>query len=192
MALQAADATAEAEPLAGIFGGEVDESPHPASGLRELPDEMLGVASLYEERGEDPSPFSIDELAELVHLDPRPWLLASNGPSSLQAELPFGAAERSHLELDAGARHPALGHGLQVRLVLPVVPSVSTVQQLNASEILEPDAHQLGGWCLDEELGVMFVTFLPAAAYAPKLTTALVWHMAARNDWARALLHPVA
>jgi hypothetical protein len=191
MALQAADAAAEAEPLAEIFGGDVDESGHPEAGLREEPDEMLGVAALYEDRGSGPSPFATDELSELVHLDPRPWLLASSSATGLDAEFAFGPHERSRLDMDAEARHPALGAGLQVRLVLPVVPDIALVQRLNASEILEPDAHQLGGWCLDEDLGVMFATFLPAAAHTPKLTTSLAWHMAARNDWARALLHPV-
>jgi hypothetical protein len=92
--------------------------------------------------------------------------------------------------MDTETRHPALGSGLQVRLVLPVRPDVETVQRLNAYEVLEPDAHQLGGWCLDEGLGVTFVMFLPSAAHTANLTTAIAWHMAARNDWARALLFP--
>jgi hypothetical protein len=190
MALQAADAASEAEPLAEIFGGEVDDSAHPVAGVREEPDEMLGVVALYEDRGEGPSPFAADELAQLVHLSPRPWLLASNTPSGLQAEFAFGPSDRSRLEMDTETRHPALGSGLQMRLVLPVRPDVETVQRLNANEVIEPDAHQLGGWCLDEGLGVTFVTFLPAAAHTAKLTTALAWHMAARSDWARALLFP--
>src|SRR5690606_5262162 len=111
---------------------------------------------LYEDRGSGPSPFAIDEMAELVHLDPRPWLLASSSAEGLEAELAFGATARARLELDTETRHPALGAGLQVRLILPIRPDVATVQRLNANEILEPDAHQLGGWCLDEELGVMF------------------------------------
>jgi len=190
MALQAADAASEAEPLAEIFGGEVDESAHPESGVRRDPDEMLGVVALYEDRGEGPSPFTSDEIAALVHLTPRPWLMASNSPEGLQAELAFGATDKTRLEFDTESRHPALGSGLQVRLVLPVRPDVETVQRLNAYEVLEPDAHQLGGWCLDEERGVTFVMFVPAAAHAAKLTTALAWHLAARNDWARALLFP--
>ena len=190
MALQAADAASEADPLAEIFGGEVDESAHPASGVREEPDEMLGVATLYEDRGSGDSPFAAGEMADLVHLAPRPWLLASNSPTGLQAEFAFGATEKSRLEMDSETRHPALGSGLQVRLVLPVRPDVETVQRLNAYEVLEPDAHQLGGWCLDEGLGVTFVMFLPAAAHTANLTTSLAWHMAARNDWARALLFP--
>jgi len=190
MALQVADATSEAEPLAEIFGGEVDESTHPEGGEREEPDEMLGVVALYEDRGAGDSPFTAEEMAELVHLAPRPWLMASSMPDGLHAELAFGATGKSRLELDTETRHPALGSGLQIRLVLPVPPDVETVQRLNANEILEPDAHQLGAWSLDETLGVTYVSFLPAAAHTARLTTALVWHMAARNDWARALLFP--
>lgn len=192
MALQAADAAAEARPLAEIIGGEIDESCHPTSGRRDVPDEMLAVTTVYEERGSGPSPFTADELSELVHLDPRPWLLASLTGDCVDAELPFGPAERSRLELDAGARHPAVGSGLQVRLVLPVPPDPAVVQRLNAAETIEPDAHQLGAWCLDEDVGLAFVAFLPAAVHTPHLATSIVWHMAARNDWARALLFPAA
>ena len=63
-------------------------------------------------------------------------------------------------------------------------------QKLNANECLEPDAHQLGAWCVDEERGLMFAGFVPAAAYMPGLSRALVYHLSAKNEWARALLFP--
>lgn len=187
-ALQVADAHAEAEPLAEIFGGAVDESEHPSSGPRLEEDEMLGVADVYASRGDGASPFGVDELAELVRLDPRPWTMASSRDRQLQAELPFDGGEPSRLELDATYRHPALGSGLRMTLTLPVEARASRVQGLNAGEANAPDAHQLGGWSASEADRLEFVTFVPAAAYMPNLARALVYHTATRNGWAHHLL----
>jgi hypothetical protein len=190
MALQMADAFAEAEELADTFGGRIDATPHPVKGLREQPDEMIGVLDVYQQRGEGDSPFTPDELAELVHLEPRPWLMASNHLHRLEADLAFAADTPARLELDTSEKHPALGSGLQVRLMLPLEPDDQIAQKLNANECLEPDAHQLGAWCVDEDKGLMFTGFVPAAAHAPGLSRALVYHLSARNEWARALLFP--
>ena len=190
MALQMADAYAEAEELADAFGGRVDATPHPIKGLREQPDEMIGVLDVYQQRGHGSSPFTPDELAELVHIEPRPWLMAQNHLHRLDADLAFATDTPARLELDTAEVHPALGSGLQMRLLLPVEPDDQIAQKLNASECLEPDAHQLGAWCVDEEKGLMFTAFVPAAAHAPGLSRALVYHLSARNEWARALLFP--
>ena len=192
MALQMADAYAEAAELASAFGGRIHATAHPRRGMRERADEMVDVIEVYQERGEGESPFTADEIAELVHLDPRPWVIASNELNTLHADLAFAADRPAQLELDAGARHPALGSGLQFRLVLPVEPDDMIAQKLNANELVEPDAHQLGAWCVDEEKGVMFSGFVPAAAFVPGLSRALVYHLSAKNDWARALLFPAA
>jgi hypothetical protein len=192
MALQMADAYAEAAALAETFGGRVDATPHPQQGLRERPDEMVGVIEIYQQRGESDSPFTADEIAELVHLEPRPWLLASNELTRLHADLEFAQEMPAQLEFDAGARHVSLGSGLQVRLLLPVEPDDMLAQKLNANELIEPDAHQLGAWCVDDEKGLMFGGFVPAAAFVPGLSRALVYHLSAKNDWARALLFPSA
>ena len=76
------------------------------------------------------------------------------------------------------------------RLVERMVGAIA--QRLNANERLEPDAHQLGAWCIDPERGFMFTGFIPAAAYTPGLSRALVYHLSAKNEWARALLFPSA
>ena len=148
MALQMADAYAEATELAMAFGGAVAASPHPQRGPRERPDEMVGIVEIYQQRGEGESPFNDDEIAELVHLEPRPWLMAANQPQRLDADLAFAIGAHARLELDASERHAALGSGL------------------------------------------MFTGFVPAAAYTPGLSRALVYHLSAKNEWARALLFP--
>ena len=190
MALQIADAHAEAQELADAFGATVAASAHPLRGPRATPDEMVRIGDVYQERGEADSPFGSEELAQLVHLEPRPWLLAANELHSVHADLEFTPGLPARLELDAGEPHPALGSGLQLRLMLPVDPDPMIAQKLNASECLEPDSHQLGAWCVDDERGLHFAGFVPAAAYVPGLSRALAYHLSARNDWARALLFP--
>jgi hypothetical protein len=190
MALQMADAFAESAELAGAFGARVNATPHPRRGLREQPDEMVGVLDIYQQRGQGESPFDADEIAELVQLEPRPWVLAANELHRLDAELEFAPGMPARLELDAAEHHASLGSGLQMRLILPVEPDDQIAQKLNANECLEPDAHQLGAWCVDEDKGLLFTSFVPAAAYAPGLARALVYHLSARNEWARALLFP--
>jgi hypothetical protein len=190
MALQMADAYAEAAELAEAFGGRVDATPHPIAGLRERPDEMVNILEIYHQRGEGESPFGPDEIAELVHLEPRPWTMASNELRRLDADLEFAVGTPSRLELDASETHPALGSGLQMRLLVPVEPDAAIAQRLNANERLQPDAHQLGAWCIDPDRGFLFTGFIPAAAYTPGLARALVYHLSAKNEWARALLFP--
>jgi hypothetical protein len=193
MALQMADAYAEAAELAEAFGGEVDATPHPRQGLRERPDEMVGILEIYQQRGEGESPFNEDEIAQLVHLEPRPWVMAANEPQKLHADLEFASGDvHARLEFDASERHASLGSGLQMRLLLPVEPDEAIAQKLNANECLEPDAHQLGAWCIDAERGLMFTGFVPAAAYSPGLSRALAYHLSAKNEWARAILFPSA
>jgi hypothetical protein len=192
MALQMADAHAEAQELAVAFGGRVNATPHPRQGLRERPDEMVEIIEVYQERGQGESPFTTDEIAELVHLEPRPWVMAANEPQQLLADLEFATDQHARLELDASERHPSLGSGLALRLLLPVEPDEALAQKLNANEALEPDAHQLGAWCVDPDRGLLFTGFIPAAAYAPGLSRALIYHLSAKNEWARALLFPAA
>lgn len=191
MALQMADAYAEAAQLAKAFGGQVAAAPHPIQGMRTTPDEMVGILEIYQQRGEADSPFTPEELAQLVHVEPRPWLLAANDTHRIDANLDFAAGDvHARMELDAEAKHPSLGSGLLMRLKLPVEPDPAVAQRLNANECLEPDSHQLGAWCVDDEHGLMFTGFIPAAAWVPELSRALVYHLSAKNEWARALLFP--
>jgi hypothetical protein len=190
MALQVADAHAEADLLADAFGAAVAASAHPERGFRHAPDEMLGVVQLYEQRGREASAFTIEELSALVQLDPRPWLTASSLPTGLVADLDFADGRPSRMELEASASHPSLGTGLQLRRLLPVEPDVALAQRLNAREVVQPDAHQLGAWCVDDTRGLLFGAFMPSAIHTPHLARALVYHAAARNEWARTVLFP--
>ena len=117
--------------------------------------------------------------------------MAANGLHRIDADLEFAAGDvHARLELNAETKHPSLGSGLLMRLKLPVEPDPVVAQRLNANECLEPDAHQPGAWCVDDEHGLMFTGFIPAAAWVPELSRALVYHLSAKNEWARALLFP--
>ena len=117
-------------------------------------------------------------------------MMAANELHRLDADLEFATDLPARLELDASEKHASLGSGLQMRLLLPVEPDEAIAQKLNANECLEPDAHQLGAWCVDPERGLMFTGFVPAAAHSPGLSRALAYHLSAKNEWARALLFP--
>lgn len=187
-AIQVADAHAEATPLAEVFGGSVARTIAPNGQVRLDPDAMLDVTTVYQQHGAHGSPWRTDEMAGLVHLEPRPWARASSEVETFDATLPWTGGVSSRLELDSRVIHPALGSGVQLRLTVPADPRPELAHRLNTAEIEEPDAHQLGAWGLDDEHGLVFTSFLPAAAYVPNLTRSLVYHMAARSDWARALL----
>ena len=137
---------------------------------------MVNILEVYQERGQGESPFLPEEIAELVHLEPRPWTMASSGLLRLTADLEFAPDLPAHLELDASEKHVSLGTGLQMRLMLPVEPDEAIAQKLNANECVDPDAHQLGAWSVDVERGLLFTGFIPAAAYAPFVAAPFVYH----------------
>jgi len=87
-------------------------------------------------------------------------------------------------------RHPRLGTGVLLRCVLPLAPDpqrgLALAHHLNEAEAREWTAcHLLGAWCLDEVGRPNFVTFVPAAAYAPGLLQNLIWSVALRTRWTR-------
>ena len=117
-------------------------------------------------------------------------MLAVNEPARLLADLDFATGQPARLELDASVTHPALGSGCQVRLTIPVEPDPVIAQRLNANEALEPDAHQLGAWCVDPERGLAFIGFFPSSRVRARVRRAIAYHAAGRNEWARELLFP--
>ena len=156
MALQMADAYAEAQDLAEAFGAQVAATPHPQRGLRDRADEMVNILDVYQQRGQGESPFwrRRDRRARA----PRAATMDDgvDRAAAAHADLEFATDLPARLELDASEKHASLGSGLQMRLMLPVEPDAAIAQKLNANECVEPDAHQLGAWCVDAERGLMF------------------------------------
>ncbi len=201
--LQAADAHIKAPALARLLGGEPDTSPHPRRGWRRHADAMLGVIEqVFAPEGRRPSPFTEADFRAALELTPRPWVLATGNGAGLTAELPFvddipaiqGGQGTALLMATATDRHPQLGSGALLRLILPALPSAGRTDAEPAADLnrAEPAAwavaHFLGAWTADPDRGLTFVVFLPAAVYRQRLLDAMLLNMAARAQWASAYL----
>jgi hypothetical protein len=205
---QAADAHINADGLARVLGGEPDVSPHPRSGHRREPDDLLNlIATVIAPAGAGASPWSEADFKATADMIPRPWVIANAGADGITAEFPFGGdrpaaiADRlktALLTVSSTERHPQLGSGLLLRLQLPVNVSPEggsdLAWMLNALETVEDaNTHTLGAWCLEpapsgrpDAHSLTFVSFVPAAAYRKGLLDVLAMDMAIRTRWAAA------
>jgi len=195
VSIQADDAHARVDVLAKFLdGGQRAYSSHPASGERTEPDGMLSVVGdCFVPPGQGPSTFSDHELQMLAEMEPHPWVLATAGPGGLTAEFPFTgdmpvvgalmgvrgrseqAPETALCIVSTQERHPQLGSGVQIRLHLPVRGDARMAAELNLAEGQEwTETHQLGAWC-SRQTDVVFVTFVPTAAWTPGLLQNLLF-----------------
>ena len=202
MAIQAADAHIKAAPLADFLSARVAGTAHPSHGRREAPDEILDALAFYADKGQGASPFGALDFAQMALMQPRPWVLATARAGGLDVELPFlgshpsilhghGAAapETALLQVRTDHRHPQLGAGLLLRLALPLRGPAALANDLNLAEAAHPEGHHLGAWTIDQR-NLAFYTFVPAVAFADDLVETLIWHAAARAQWARDRLYP--
>ena len=167
---------------AGVFnvlrealGTELDTSPHPDSGWREEPDEMMGVAdTLYIPHGEGDSAWSeSDEFEEVTAFLNTGNCFASGDRDGLTAEFPFGSERTSMLRAFSNERHPWLGSGLLLQLHLPLNQSSEDAVEL-AGHLNQLErrggvmAHSLGSWTTDPDSGSypVYVTFVPTLLYS--------------------------
>ncbi len=203
-ALQAEEAFRTASTTAGWVGGEPAETPHPTSGFRETPDDMLGLPRALAAEDRERSPWSGGEMRNLVKTFQRPpCLMASGDGSGLAAEFPF-LGESSLVTFATDERHPRLGAGLLMLLRIPWSGSredgASLALRLNGLErehlTMIPFA---GSWCADDD-GVAYVSFLPDILHARGLLASLGMGMALRakrvaeevfkDDWKRVPAKP--
>jgi hypothetical protein len=92
VAIQAADAYHRVVfPYGQALGGEPDTSPHPASGPRNEPDDMLGVLQdLYLPEGKKPSPFTGREFQATANLrSEKGWGMANASDTGMTGEIPY-------------------------------------------------------------------------------------------------------
>jgi hypothetical protein len=202
VALQAAEAHAGAAELAAHFEAEPAETPHPSSGRRRDPDDVLYViGNVYGRVGSERSPFTEADFEATVQMDPRPWTQAHHDGLRLTAELSLPArggtgeaAVHATLQASAETTHPRLGSGLTLRLTLPHVLGKSAAEEaayLNLAEFREwTNSHLFGAWCKSGEDTLSFVQFVPAAVYEAGLLSRLAWNLAVRGRWAASYLKP--
>lgn len=176
-AIQGADANIKADGLASQLNATVNESHHPMNGWRSQPDDMLNVIEqVYARLGKEPSRFLEVDFERLAAMDPAPWVVATADADGLTAEFPFFGNEpapvtalqgktkswTAFLEVETTARHPQLGNGILLRLILPID---ADPMLLNSAEAQEwTGFNQLGAWFHDNR-GVSFVTFIPNAVF---------------------------
>jgi hypothetical protein len=202
-AMQVADADAKAVILAPAFGAAPDHSSHPIMGRRTLGNGALNtLVVLRAENAKSPSAAELD-FSPLIQLEPRPWLMGFADKGGMTAEFPFASSVPAFLACAAGddsgpwtARfqattdfeHPQLGHGVLLRLTLPVL--VGNVGHANGFNVAEaygasvPGAHQLGGWCWHND-SLVFATFVPSVLFRRSLFEALIYDAERRAIWAR-------
>jgi hypothetical protein len=149
---------------------------------------MLGVVEIYQ-RGQDDSPFDTDELATLVHLEPRPWLLAIMSCIA-DAELAFttdttrvsGSTIRCVTRRwAAGCRYACYCRWSRMR----------HRAEAECEQAARPDAHQPGAWCVDGTMACCSSRSSLGRAPEDPVTRDGVSHER-ENDWAKALLFPTA
>ncbi|MDP8248216.1 MAG: hypothetical protein P9M00_08775 [Candidatus Tritonobacter lacicola] len=198
VALQAADAQIKVNHgLGDLLGGVPNESAPPGRESRPDMDNMLDIIEqMYAPEGAGESPWRKKDFANVLAMDPNPWVVASEGRNAMTAEFPFygdrpavmGACETALLQATAEEKHPQLGSGLLLRITLPPIGVEATADlacQLNSDEAGEwSRSHMLGAWCIGD-MGITFVSFIPAALYRERLLDTMILSMAMRARWAK-------
>lgn len=145
IALQAAEAVR----IGRAWDGPVARRPHPVSGERTEPDALIAVPDALSSNETDGSldPRTFRAIAEIGR-DDGLWVLATDGPTELTAEIPWSGATPAHraerhlrtalLRLRTSERHPTIGKGLLTTLELPAVrPVDEAVRLANALNVAE-------------------------------------------------------
>lgn len=208
-ATQAVEAVLLAGLLSSMGFGEPEETPHPLSGARPEPDEMLSVVGqVFAPVGRHPSRFPAAEFEEIGQDRDGPSVLTNASGASLTAELPFtgstpsvlrfarrnagedpGEPETALFQATAKEEHPRYGSGCLLLLSLPRAGTTpEAVNQLNLAEATgQFVGYGLGAWCVSDGTAV-HACFLPSAVYRPGLLKALMLDRAGRTLWARVRL----
>jgi hypothetical protein len=192
--LQVIAAERQADVLSRLLGGESHLTAHPQTGPRPSPDELLSVQARVVTHGQRSSPWvSSREWESVADLLTKAGYVANADASGITAECEFEDARTSLLEANATDEHPALGHGLAIRLRLPVSYNAANASDVaSALNQIERDylcpAHLLGSWCTDSASnpateGLAFASFYPAVLHNEGLLTNLVLNMASRARW---------
>jgi hypothetical protein len=204
--MQAAEVQRDAARLAELTRLEPARSHHPDSGPRPDRDDMLNlIDSAVIPRGEGPSIWPIlgefSRVAEFLNAN---GAIASADSRGLAVEFPFGetpgpailGGRSALLTVETRDRHPVLGHGLALRLHLPLRAEDGRYDEwplrLNEKERDSATAADfLGSWCIGPHSGrktLLFTCFVPAYGARPGLLSHLVLTMGLRARWAQETL----
>lgn len=197
VAMQIADAEGRAESLQKLFGGRIQSSAHPTSGVRQEPDDMLNVLSVFRTAKDAVSPFFGSEMLSLLASFEK-QLPMTGDQSGVTIEFPFpdSIPPTTLVRLLADVPHPAYGSGVMFLMKLPSLPSgrpsgAALANLLNLAELDQIESgYGLGAWCLDveDQKGTAYVGFLPAAMFMPGLLNNIVVSLSAKARWAHFFL----
>ena len=110
-----------------------------------------------------------------------------NEPAMMSAVLENRGPQSALFHATTDFEHPQFGHGVLIRLTLPVDGDAQVAAMLNNLEVTSPTkwADQVGAWCPDK-LGMTFVTFVASWMFDLNLTHTLIADATLRTRWARA------
>lgn len=195
-AMQVAEAHEIGHHLAQKLGAVPATSGHPTHGLRNQPDAMLkGVEMFFAPAGRQPSRWiGQPEWKEMERAMERQSLhFECDHTAYLRAEFGWpindasGARQFSILEVKTDEPNPIIGHGLMMRLTLPIklppAKCAHTALELNNMERKEWLRCQfLGSWCADDGL-LEYECFVPNTSYNHEILEALSLSVAIRAEW---------
>jgi hypothetical protein len=193
----------EAETTAGrasdMIKGVVDQTPHPTSGARQSPDEMLSVLdAAFRPIGQKNSPWNgCDEFQQIAGRLNTSNCFCTADSTGLTAEFQFGQ-ETSMMRLISTENHPVIGSGVGMFLQIPISDSEESASKiagaLNRAEANgQAPSHLIGSWCsktFGDRSVPAFATFIPTALFRPGLLSSLVYSATARARWVGRFLEP--
>ena len=190
VALQVGESQNQAESLARLTQSNLASSKHPASGNREISDDMLNfidVVKLADKTLPD------DEFKSIAaFLNESPGIQAVGGDSDLRVQFSFN--ERTmYFQVDVVENNPLMGKGALFLLQFPgqddLASGIRLALKLNSLEFKSMTrANFLGSWCLSNERILTHVSFVPAIGYQKGLLMNLCMSMAFRAKWFSELL----
>ncbi len=198
--LQPIEAQMRAPSLAKKIDAVPDTSPHPQNGNRLEMDDMLGIVeSMYVPMGEPPSRWKDSgEFEKAADFFSQGNAYATSIETGLTLELSFGEKRTSIITATSREKHPQLGHGLNIRMYLPLRYSheeaASMACQLNQAETGPTlKQHLLGAWCSSnkgDDSTLVFTMFVPNLFYFENLLLNMLMSTAIRANWTAAIFLP--
>jgi tetratricopeptide (TPR) repeat protein len=206
--LQVSYAHREAEASSHLFeGSEPDISQHPYHGYRQVKDEIVGLIDQFYIPMGEMAPAIDNSTFKQTEEQLQSMAMASSGDDCLTAEFPFSGDEPVSVRLAQGKRgvvtsllmassqkrHPLLGKGLMMRMILPVSyergQGLKIASLLNLKEATEwSRCHLTGAWFIDDQSNLAFLSFIPAAAYKHGVLVNHALSNAIRSNWAAGIL----
>jgi hypothetical protein len=195
---QLAEAHQYAPALADVLAGEMDESAHPTSGMRAVPDDMLSAPNdVFLAKGREASPWRATGESDVLRdfLEDNLCEVAVDD-GNVGAFVPFGF-DWATLQIKVDDVEPRLGSGIGMRLTLPVrgqaAMAAALANALNRAEIHTlPPFHLLGRWTIvpykEAQWAAAFISFVPAFLHAPNVLFNLASPMLSRAAWAHEML----